>query len=667
MRACARRRWSVGSVAWALVAGCGASSPVVEEPRAEVVPPNDNVPVAEAPAEPVAPPPSAPAERAVLVDGVRGAIVLDELAGWRLVGGAGTLALVGPDGHVRASHRFAFGADGATGVFLDASRVITGNGDHDGFRGPWSGRLSRWSLDTDTVEQLRSLGYAAPYLARLDGVVAVVSPSEQTLHGVTAGTLDDYGDYAVDQLGWAPGRPPECYVGDGERSWLARSDGRGHLVLTDVNGPTPETPLAPAATGLAMSPSLGARGMPSAELAPGGQPLAISTSSTMVLVGVDGISQEVPSQGYLQWQSDAALQVGQYFHPLAAPTLHRVSMLVDHVPYPNDSEGPAIPEISAFSEWQYRAQEAQEQGGAIPALPLEPVCSRAPVRCVRAHLDGTDLDGWELFDPARPGRVLARIEERDWPPGQGYVVVAPGGRFLRVFGEGASIRPLPRGEPITDIQSWVELESGWVYVDPQDATIVRFLPFRGRPIERVFAAEVASVSLVDATHVLVRVQGDPATAHVLAVPGLITDRSFDLVDGGGGLRCHDGHLADRDGELVAEDGCPVQGLDPEVEYSITASRDGAFWMDARLGDELIVHRAADGASLRVRVTTAGVLVSGPGGVFEGTGEILDHVVVREPGPVREAAITAGAEARARFERPGLAAAFFRGDPLPTAP
>jgi hypothetical protein len=60
-----------------------------------------------------------------------------------------------------------------------------------------------------------------------------------------------------------------------------------------------------------------------------------------------------------------------------------------------------------------------------------------------------------------------------------------------------------------------------------------------------------------------------------------------------------------------------------------------------------------------------VLVAGPDGVFEGSGDVLDHVVVREPGAVRTAPITAGAEARARFERPGLVAAFFSGAALPT--
>jgi len=659
------RGWSLWCLAFA---GCGAAAPPAEEPRA-VVASNDNLPVVEA--EPLPSPPSPPSERVVLIDGVRDAVVLDELDGFRLVGGSGTLALVGPDGHVRASHRFAFGADGATGVFFDAGRVVTGNGDHDGFRGPWSGRLSRWSLDTDTIERLRGLGYVAPLLARLDGVVAVVSPSESTLSGATATGIDDYGDYAVDQLGWAPGRPPECYVGDGERAWLARSDGSGHLVLTDVNGPVPETPPPARVDGLAMSGQLGARGMPAAELAPTAHMLAISTSSTMVLLGPDGIGAELRSPGYLQWLSDATLRVGSFLHPLSAPTIHRTSMLVDRVPSPMYSESDPIPELSAFGEWQYQAREAQESGAPVPPLTLQPVCSSgAPVRCVRAHVDDEqDIDGWELFDPARPTRVLARLEGRQWPPGYGYVVVAPGGRFLRDIDEGATITPLPRGEPIDDLETWVELETGWVYVEPADMAVLHFLPYRGRAVERTFDGEVRSLTIVDGAHVLVGVEDDAGeVGHVVELSSLSSVRTIDIGSSSGSvasLHCHDADLVDQADDVVVVGGCPVPGLDYDDSLVITSTRDRAFWMDGRLGDELLIHRGSDAAVLHVRVTTGGVLVSGPGGVFEATGEVRDHVVVREPGPVRSAAIATGAEARARFERSGLTAAFFRGDPLPT--
>ncbi len=661
-----RGGWS--SVSWLALAGCGAAAPPAEEPRAEVVVPNENAPAAEA--EPAAPPPSPPTERAVLVDGVRGAVVFDEFDGFRLVGGAGTLALVGPDGHVRASHRFAFGADGATGVFLDAGRVVTGNGDHDGFRGPWSGRLSRWSLDTDTIEQLRALGYAAPSLARLDGVVVVVSPTESMLSGVTVTSLDEYGDYGVDSLGWAPGRPPECYVGSGEQTWLVRADGGGHLVLTDVNGPVPETPSPTPAAGLSMSTQIGARGMPAAELAPTARILAISTSSTMVLLGPDGIGSELPSPGYVQWSSDATLRVGSFLHPLSAPTIHRTSMLVDRVPSPMYSESDPIPELSAFGEWQYQAREAQESGAPVPPLTLQPVCSSgAPVRCVRVHVDDEqDIDGWELFDPARPTRVLARLEGRQWPPGYGYVVVAPGGRFLRDIDEGATITPLPRGEPINDLETWVELETGWVYVEPADMAVVHFLPYRGRAVERTFGGEVRSLTIVDGAHVLVGVEDDAGdVGHVVELPSLSSVQTIDIGSSGSvaRLHCHDADLVDEADDVVVEGGCPVPGLDFDDSFAITSTRDRAFWLDARLGDEIVVHRGSDGAVLRVRVTTGGVLVSGPGGMFEATGDVRDHVVVREPGPVRAATITAGGEARARFERPGLTAAFFRGDPLPT--
>jgi hypothetical protein len=653
--------WWLGVLGVGAVGGCGGAGL-----RAETAPANDNVPPVAA-AEPAPPPaPSGPTERTVLVDGVRGAVLLDELGGLRLVHGAGTVALVDQDGHVRASHRFAFGADGASAVFLDATQAVVGNGDQDGFRGPWAGDLDRWRLDTDEVEELARLGYASPLLARVGEAVVVVSPADEILLGVTR-TGVERRDERVDQLVWPPGRPAECYVGNGEETWLVHAASDGALSLREVNGPVPAAPLPSRGEARPTASEIGARGLPGAALAPEGGRLAVSTSSTMHLLGSDGIGPELASTGYLEWDGPAALHVGPHLHPIAQPTPHRRSLVVEHIPYAGETEDGTPPEIAAYDEWRYEADEALEQGVPVPPPRLEPVCSSAPVRCVRAHLDGLEIDGWELFDPARPTRVLGRIRGRTIPPGEGYVVVAPGGVFVRDAGETVTLTPLPRGTPYTDVERWAELEAGWALVAPDDPATLHFVPTGGRAVTRVFAAPVEDLTIVDAGHLLiVQADGDARIAHVLTVPDLRTERTLDLGTGSARmLRCGGNDLVEEQTDRVAvPGGCPIQGLGYDDALAISMSADRAFWLDARLGDELRVHRVADGATLTVRVTTAGVLASGPGGVFEATGEVADHVVVREPGPVRTAPITSGAEARARFERPGLVAAFFAGRPLP---
>jgi hypothetical protein len=156
----------------------------------------------------------------------------------------------------------------------------------------------------------------------------------------------------------------------------------------------------------------------------------------------------------------------------------------------------------------------------------------------------------------------------------------------------------------------------------------------------------------------------PTEVRVVSVPTLQLERTIALGEPSAPYVCLGDNLVADDGDQV-EGGCPLRGLGEAEWYSLEVSRDRTFWVDARLGDEVRVHRTADGAELVVRLTTSGVLVAGPDGVFEGSGDVLDHVVVREPGAVRTAPITAGAEARARFERPGLVAAFFSGAALPT--
>jgi hypothetical protein len=642
----------------------GATTPAPSEPASPDVDAGAPTPP---PSEARAP--ALPHQRVVLVDGVRDAVVLDELGGLRLVGGAGTIALVGRDGHVRASHRFAFGADGASAVFLASdprgevpSHAVVGNADQDGFRGPWAGELDRWNLDEDTIESLVHLGYAAPLLARVGRAVVAVNPSEGSVLGVSASGIERRGEGA-DQLGWAPGRPAECYVGmANEDAWLVRAAADGSLIVTEATGPVPESP-APARVpdDWPMSSTIGARGLPSIALAADGARLALGSSSSMVLLGPEGLSPERPAYGDVRWRDGETLQIGEFVRPLSIETVTRRSMLVDRIPYPQESEDASSPELSAFYEWRYRAEEGE---GPPPPYAIEPVCSAGPrARCVRAHLDGTQITGFEVFDAARPRTVLRTLPETRFPPGRGYVLVAPGGRFVRLYdGDTVTLVPVPRGEAI-EMGPWVELASGWVFGDVEDPTQLRYVGFDGRTAQTTLPSDEGfSLTIVDATHVLVVGETE---MRLVSVPALQVERTLPLGEPTSAFVCQGEGLADGAGERVEEGRCPLRELTEAQEYQVQVTRDGAFWLDARLGDEVHVHRAADGAELVVRITTSGVLVAGPNGVFEGAGAVLDHVVVREPGAVGTAAITAGAEARARFERPGLVAAFFSGGALPT--
>jgi hypothetical protein len=462
-------------------------------------------------------------------------------------------------------------------------------------------------------------------------------------------------------------------VGDEEGGWLVRANRDGSLVFSDERSPVPESPpLEPVPTSWPMSPRLGARGLPFVALSPAGGHFAVGTSSSTVVLGPQGLGVERAGGGSLTFVRAGLLRVGEIVSPIAAPAHLLRSRLVERFIYPEDTEGESSPELRAYYEWQYRAEEASSNDQPIPALEIEPVCSSAaPRRCVRARVEGARLEGWDFYDPARPRRALGTIDQSGFPPAPGHVLVAPGGRWVRIFnGSGAtSILAMPRGDRFDALEQWVELDTGWVLVDPSDTERLVFVPFAAGPvIERRFESGPAALSILDATHVLA--WDGEASVAVLAVPSLTTERTLAVGDQGLTWHCEHGLLVRDGGEEPtgatddAAPACPLPDLGVDEGYSLVGSGDRSFWVDGRLGDEARVHRAADGAVLSVRVTTEGILVSTSSGVFEGSGAVLDHVVVREPGPVRTAAITAGAEARARFERPGLVAAFFSGAPLP---
>ncbi|MBX7193031.1 MAG: hypothetical protein K1X94_13275 [Sandaracinaceae bacterium] len=643
----------------------GASTEPTSPSEEPSTPPAEEV--AEAPRE-TAPAPVAPvSSRAVLIDGVRDAVLLDELAGFRLVGGAGTLALVGPDGHVRASHRFAFGSTGASGVLLaphgEATHAVVGNGDRDGFRGPWSGRFGRWDLDRDTLEGFGAIEYDLPQFARLGPLVIAVDTTNGTVFTVTDTAFVEREEIA-DRVVWAPDRPPECIVGTESESFLARLDERGALSLAartegaPMPGQPPPTPMA-----WPMDRALGARGLPSLRLAPVGARLIVATSSSMIVLGPEGPGPETPLRWEASWDGPDATYVDGVVRPLAVPTHAGRSLLVDAIPYPGEAEGDStVPETRAYLQWVYGAGESEEGERRGPPPRIAPVCSRGRgARCVRAHFEEGRITGWDIYDRARPTRVLRQFPVEEYPPGVGHTLIAPGGRFMRTYdGSYITLTPLPGGPELgeIDVAKLAELPSGWVFVEPADPSSLRGLSYDGTETRRALGSEVRSLSIVDETHVLA-VHAD--SFEVIEVPSLATTRTIARAAPGRVLHCDGTSLVDEAGE-EAEGDCPVGAL---TDYEVVSmSGDRAFWVDGRLGDEAHVHRSSDGAELVVRVSTAGLLVSGPGGVFEGNGAVLDHVVVREPGPVRTATITTGREARARFERPGLVAAFFGGRALP---
>lgn len=658
------------SLALALLHGCGSapSAPAVPTslPEARGDPETSRAELPTAPPDTSAPSSASEAEtptsgRVVLVDGVRDAVLLDELDGWSLVGGADTVALVGPDGHVHASHFVTDPDTGFTAVFLDAGEVIVGSAACDGCLGPFSQGIQRWDLDTDTTRFVTDIFGSTPQLARLEAGVVAVSSQRAGALTITAEREDSSEDGLNELVCSAPG---DCFARsvNGQVSRVALQSGR--LVLTPADRSLPRTPAPRPASHLALSPSLGAIDL-SAGLAPTAGAVAIDGDPRIVLDRA-GITVGPRGRGSW-WISDRAFEVMSQLEPIALPTEHRLSRLAT-VPATSPMEEPYPPEMAAYLEWAYDDEDSR--AAAPPRTP--PVCSTTrPIRCVRSHVVDSQIEGWDVFDPARASRVLWHLEGPDHPPGRGYVLVSPGGLFVRSRGEDTtSLLPIaagPLAEPIVGLERWVELEPGWVFVDPEDPRAVRSLSFEGQQAERHTPSPVRSLDIVDGGHVLVWLEGDPITAELLTVPQLAVERTLDLGPAATVLHCEHDDLGDAEGDVFRPGGCPLRGLDHDSGDALRVSRDGAFWLDRRRRAEAIVHRTSDGAWLRAQRTREGVLVSAASGVFEGSGPVVDHVVVREPGPVREATITTGAEARARFERPGLTAAFFRGEPLPTAP
>ncbi len=636
--------------------GCGASSPVVE--HASVV--------AEAAPEPVAPSPPrpmAPTARAVLIDGVRGGAVLDERDGWRLVSGAGTVALVGADGHVRASHRFAYGSGGARAIFGPRGHALVENLDGGGQLGPLSSQLHHWDLDADTLEQLAALGYNAPSMARLGEVALAVLPEASEGEGLVA--LGPSGvsrhDLTAVSLRCEEGPPPSCTAGTYEQPRVAtiRLDPSGALVIQHITDPStsnegedeevaeePEPP--PRVTGLV--PSLGARGIHEQVFAPRSPRLLLVSPTEAVVLGPDGISPRI-AHGAARGEAvyESAAESGW------AP--NESALLLGGAVVPFGIEPPQEPSRIG------PVFLGGEEGGEISA---GPVCSPGPrARCVRARREDDEVVGWEVFDPRRPSRALVTLELEETPEAAPETAWLPAGaQYLRAIDWAGrmSLQPLGRGEALGPFEQarWAEVEAGWAWIDVAGVSALGARDRAARSLE--LDAQPVSIQPFDAEHVLVRLQDE---ALLVRVPELRTERTFPLASSEPVHRWYcteEGGLRDEAaaGAAPIEGACPLRGVEPR---RLGISADRAFWSVLE-GEEARVTRSADGAVLLVRLTTDGVLASAESGAFEATGAIVDHVVVREPGPVLTAALVAGAEARARFERPGLVAAFFAGRALP---
>lgn len=259
-------------------------------------------------------------------------------------------------------------------------------------------------------------------------------------------------------------------------------------------------------------------------------------------------------------------------------------------------------------------------------------------------------------------------------------VVAPGGRWLRIPGDGPAPRIVAtdRSRVLEPLRDLYELATAYVWIEARRLVVLSY----DATEERALAYDGAITgTLVDDAHVLV---ARDAVAELVRVPELVVEARIDL--GATDVipwRCEGSDLvhAGRSDDLenvpvdaVRRGACPrhvaptARDLHHRQPASasrwISVSEDGAWLADLRTAERLELVRSSDGASIHVSSTTHGVLVTASSGRFEAFGAIGEHVVVRLHGPAMTAELVTGAAARERFERPGLLAAFFAGEPLP---
>ncbi len=602
----------------------------------------------------------------IVLQGIEGAAHEDEIEGLELVSSARGELIVRDVRGVRARRRFGFVMSRVTGRFVGGARfVVVSTADDGGRRGfanprdPFgmsSGTLVRWDVTTDEVATLAPAPDANPTLCR-SGAQTIALRDGQ-LVSIGAETFVPSGAQAEELAE----RDGACFVRRGSDWLLVSADASGTIATSAAEAP-PAAPRAEAAS--VVGPYV--EQIEWMGLAPSADVVGVGSRLRMYVLSAEGVRALTPPSQDCAWRSNGMLACGRVLVPTDVTTLPGPSLVEPRVRSVVDADAWTIPTLMAYGTWQREATEAIAAGTPVPPFPIQPVCaSEAPHACVRAHLVGTSVDGWELFDPSTPDVVRARLPST-FPPGPGYVRVAPGGRYVRDTTRGVAIHATDasdataRGVVVgegswTEITNgWAELPSGWVVVDPVDRRVLRALRNVGPAIERTFEAALDRVDIVDDGHVFLRVPRDTGDeGHVIDVATLETTRviALGVANEDRVLQCRGEALTHADGS-GAPGACPIAIGDAETGR-VTISSSGAFWLDARRIDQVVIHRTRDGATLTITLLTDGMLAATADGAFE----IEGSTDVASLGRVEADAWDTGPLTAAGTEHDGVVRAFF---------
>ncbi|MBN8611994.1 MAG: hypothetical protein J0L92_15480 [Deltaproteobacteria bacterium] len=571
----------------------------------------------------------------IVLQTVGGARLEDALEDTELLSSAHGELVVRDANGVFARRRFGFVTSRAVGRFVgDARHVVVStmdDGGREGFANPrdpfgmQSNQLVRWDLDTDAITVLGAAPNANPTLCRSGTRVIALDEGRLSLLDVIGRVaLEESADELVQ-------RDETCFVRRGSE-WLAAVASEGAI--------TTSATAAPQARDVSEGPDTSyAAQIEWISLAPTSDRLVIATRTHAFALSAQGFVQLELPDGRGEWRSDGLVAWGHVMVPIEIETRRAPSFLDERVRSVADADPWDIPEIAAYGAWQTEARAAIEEGRPRPPWPIEPVCSAGePRSCVRAHLAGTAVDTWEIFDATSPEVVRARLP-LTVPPGAGYVHVSPGGRYVRETTSGVAIRatsPDDRSVIVgsgswTEITTgWAELRSGWVVIDPDDDHVLRALRHEGPARERRFEVPLERVTVVDDGHVFVRVAREGGDeGHVIDAATLETTRVIALgVEGEDRrLRCRDGGLVDAN-DRPQQGRCPIETLAEADARHVWVSASQAFWLDARRLDEVVVHRTRDGATLTLGVLDGGLVAYTADGAFELEGEISVESLAR---------------------------------------
>jgi hypothetical protein len=571
----------------------------------------------------------------IVLQQVGGARVEDALEDRELLSSAHGELVVRDANGVLWRRRFGFVTSRAVGRFVgDARHVVVStmdDGGREGFANPHdpfgmqSNQLVRWDLDTDAITVLGAAPNANPTLCRSGMRVLALDEGRLSVIDVSGRVaLVESADELVQ-------RDETCLIRRGSE-WLAAFASEGEITTSATAAPQ------------ARDVSEGTDASCAAQIewiswAPTSDRLVIATRAHAFALSASGFVRLELPDGRGEWRSDGLVAWDHVMVPIEIATRRAPSFLDERVRSVADADPWDIPEVAAYGAWQAEARAAIEEGRPRPPWPIEPVCSAGePRSCVRAHLVGTAVDAWEVFDAASPEVVRARLP-LTVPPGPGYVHVSPGGRYVRETTSGVAIHATSRDDrgaivgsgSWTEITTgWAELPSGWVVLDPDDHHVLRALRHEGPARERRFDVTLERVTVVDDEHVFVRVSRDGGDeGHVIDVATLESTRVIPLgVEGEDRrLRCRGGGLVDVNDE-AHEGQCPIATLPETDARHVWVSGSQAFWLDARRLDEIVVHRARDGATLTLSVLDAGLVAWTADGAFELEGEIASASIAR---------------------------------------